>query len=110
MSEHGDRGSKVEGDSAADYEEGFWDPEQDGVPRLADVRPASRGFLYFIVAAIPCFLVGLWAITDPLGPRPARFFPDAVGSWAGILLIMLAAGLLMTAAVYHSASAHEDGH
>ena len=88
----------------------FYDPQRDGVPRLADVKPASRGFLYFILAAIPCFLIGLWTITDPLGPRPATFFPNAIGPWLGVFLIMLAAGLLMVAAVYHSASVHEDAH
>jgi hypothetical protein len=109
MSERGVLGSH--GDAKKEhFEEPPWDAERDGVPALADIKPVSRGFLWFILGAIPFFIVGLWVIADPLGPRPATFFPAGMGSWLGIFLIMLAAGVLMTGAVYHSAVVHEDGH
>jgi NADH:ubiquinone oxidoreductase subunit 4 (subunit M) len=87
---------------------GGTDEMDHGLPRLAEIKPASKFFLYTILASLPFFIVGLFVITDPAQGTIFDKAPNTSYWLPGLLLIMLAAGILMSAAVYHSAVVHEE--
>ena len=77
--------------------------ELDGIPRISDLKPHSRGFMWTIVIAIPFILLGLAAV-QLLEPRLG-----VLGSWyLGLALVMVPAGIIMVRAVWHSTKSHEE--